>query len=292
MSRSRTLLFVAVVVALALGGAAWWLTSRPADEVADAPTAAASSEAARATAAAARATAEEGVADVTVSVRAKMPPDFDDGLPRREIEGDGQADFAGNVASVEYAMGEVPNSAGFFGHVAGDLSVVYEGPRFIVTFPLMADVLQGDLDWMSYQVSDFSHPKILAAGIGQLREIGLADPRLGFALASSGVGGEPDPEGGLPIDLAQAQSEIVPEVQPVLQELQALGVEQVVLLTEVDEEGFLRSYSYDLSYPPGGSGGRQARVTVNVEIGETGLQDDIDVPPDAAIQSYREYSKV
>lgn len=284
MTRSRWLLLLATLVVLAVAAAAAWVTF--ADDGSG------PSEAALTTADAAEALARAGVAEVRVSLNVEMPPEFDDGVPAREFEGEGLADFAGNLAEVEYGMGEVPNSAGFFGHVDGDLTVVYEGSRFVLTFPIMADVLEGDLEWMSYRLSDFSHPKILAAGIGQLREIGLADPRIGFALASSGLGGEPDANGRLPIDLAQAQAEVAPEAQRALQELQGLGVQQVLLGIEVDEEGLLRAYSYELAYPPGGSGGRDAQVSITVEITETGADGSVEVPPEPAVESYLDYANV
>lgn len=287
MSRARVFLVVGLVVLLSLAGGAWWLTSRPADvSVVSGP-----SDAALATAAAAEATAGEGVAAISLEVTAEMPPDLDDGIPSRDIAGEGLANFEESLASVDYGMDDVPNSAGFFGHVSGDMSVVYEGSSFLVTFPVMADVLEGDLDWLSYQVSDFSNPRVLGAGIGQLREIGLADPRLGFALASSGAGGEPDPEGRLPIDLRRASDEVEPDIRPTIAALQELGVQQVLLATEVDEDGFLNAFSYELAYSPRGpaTGARQVKISVSVQITETGVEEAVEVPPEPAVQPYLEY---
>ncbi len=232
----------------------------------------------------------QGVAQVRVTLKAEMPPDFDDGIPEREIAGEGLADFERNLASVEYAVDDVPNSAGFFGHVDGDLSVVYEGSRFLATFPLMADVLEGELDWMSYQLSDFSHPTVLDKGIGQLREIGLSDPRLGFALISSTPEATTDPAPQVSVDLAQAAGAVDPDLRPTLEELQDLGVQRLIFATTEDTEGVLTSYSYELTYPPDGTGGgAEAEVSVTVEITDTGVQEAIEVPPETSIQSYREY---
>lgn len=289
MTRSRWFLLALGLVVIGVAIAAFWWLQRPADD--DQLVAPTASDAATATAEAADATAEQGAAELSLSLSVRMPPDFDDGVPMREIEGEGAADFERNLASVDYAMGDVPNSAGFFGHVEGDLSVVYQGPRFILTFPLMADVLEGDLDWMSYNLSDFADPVAQGAGIGQLREIGLADPRLGFALASSGVGGEPDADGGIPIDLGQASGAVEPEAQPAIQALQELGLQEIVLVAEVDSEGLLRSYSYELAYSPRGpeTGGRKVRLSVTVELTEVGVEETIEVPPEPAVQSYLEY---
>lgn len=288
MTRSRWFLLVALLLVVVIATAVLWWMQRPVDDEQPAGTSTAS-DTATATAEAAQATAEQGTAELRVSLSVRMPPDFDDGVPRREIEGEGLADFGGNLASLDYGMGDVPNSAGFFGHVEGDLSVVYEGQRFIITFPLMAEVLEGELDWMSYNLSDFADPVAQGAGIGQLREIGLADPRLGFALASSGVGGEPDLEGRLPIDLAQASAAVESEIQPAVKALQELGLEHVLLTTEVDEAGLLRGFSYDLAYPPRGAGGRNVRLSVVVEITETGIEESVEIPPEPAVQPYLEY---
>lgn len=283
MGQSRSLLLTVLLVVLALAGAIVWL-NLPDPEGQQTDDAVVATDAAQAV-------AREGVAELDLTVTAKMPPDFDDGVPSREFVGDGVADFSDNLASVDFALGEVPNSAGYFGHVEGDLSVVYQDERFIITFPLMADVLDGELDWMSYELSDFLAPDVLDRGIGQLREVGLADPRLGFALVSAGLRDDPEAEGEVLVDITQPSDVVGPELQPVIQELRNLGVTQVDLAMEVDEDGLLESYSYDLAYPPNGVGGPKARLSVTVEISGVGagVAESVEVPPESTVKRYLDY---
>lgn len=292
MSRSRWFLLVGFVVAGVLTATVGWLLTRPtADEEtagsggATHPSSQGDTQIARAS----RAVAERGVTEVRVTVKANMPPEFDEGVPSRRFKGEGTVDFAADIAAVDYDVADVPNTLGYLGHVEEGLSVVYQGSAFLVTAPVIADLLPGDLDWMSYQITDFSDPNVLGRGIGQLREIGLADPRIGFALASSGVGGEPSDDGTLSIDLAEAGATVGAAVQPTILELQALGAQEMLFGTEVDEEGLLRSYSYELTYPPAGPGGAETELSVTVDITEAADDEAVEVPPEAAVQPYLEY---
>lgn len=60
----------------------------------------------------------------------------------------------------------------------------------------------------------------------------------------------------------------------------------------VDEEGLLQAYSYGARPIRRRAGGREAKLSVTVEIGETGVGDAVEFPAESAVQPYLDYTDV
>lgn len=236
-------------------------------------------------------TERAGLARVQVRVTAHMPSDFDDAQPERVFKGRGVVDHERDIAGVYFDVAKVPNSAGYFGHVDPTMSVVYEGSRFIVSFPELAHLLEDPTDWMSYELSDLSDPGLLDLGIGQLREIGLSDPRLATELLSQ-VG---------ELQVRPARSEDLPslspfratvdiaslagsgsEMQPLFEELLALGVTSIDVDVDLDPEGRVGRVAYSLSYPPK-AGSDPVKLSVDMQFPRYGVERGLHAPRGEAV---------
>ncbi len=238
------------------------------------------------------ATKDAPIARVRLRVNAHMPPQLDDGVPDREFTGRGVVHQGREIAGVYFDVADVPNTAGYFGHVdERDLTAIYVGSRFIISFPVLADVLPGRVDWMSYELASFSHPKMLRLGIGQLREIALSDPRFAVALLGGATGGlrsvQPTPgteSVGRPFstvaDIAAAAS-ATPEMGPVFEEMLALGVSKVDIAVDVDGEDRVGRVTYSLRYPPG-RGSRPVRLSVEMTF-VYGVRPGLGAPPPRSV---------
>lgn len=240
-------------------------------------------------------TAQGGDARIEVVVRARMPEDFDDGLPRRRFFGRGILDQSIDVAGVTYRLGPVPNAGGYFGQADGKTSVFYAQDGFTLSFPVLADALADPIDWLKYEPDDFSDPEIQRLGIGQLREIGLADPRFALALLGGGVSQLPaaatSPEGEIytfQADVPRAAMGAAPALQPTFLALRDLGLTFAQLELLLDDDGRVRRLGYSMAYPPA-SGSRDVRLQVEIEFLEYGLEGDLSLPPRRAIADYEEF---
>ena len=243
----------------------------------------------------------EAAGDVrfSVDVRAKMPPDFDDGQPKRSFEGRGFLDWESDLAGVTYEVGGVPNTAGYFGHVEDELSVFYSEGGFVASFPILVSALRGQGEWFRYELADFSTNKIRTLGIGQLREIGLSDPRLALAL----LRGLPDQLTGgfdssieetsttnyvLAADVATAAAEAPEPLAPQFEALSELGVSQVEVELALDPLQQVRRVKYGMSYAPA-PGSPPVRLTVTLDLLKFGLEGGLTPPPEARVLDYSEY---
>ena len=237
------------------------------------------------------ATADAGIAEVEIAVTAKMPKEINDGFPRRSFSGEGGLDLGSSLASASYSMEDVPNSAGYMGHVSGDLEVVYSGSGFTATFPEMAEVLGDDADWMSYDFDALTNPRAVQLGIGQLREVGLSDPRLAMALLN---GAEEATEGAsgsgvftTEIDLdaavdATADTELG-ETLTLLRDRLRVSIAEAEV--ELDGEGRITGVDYSLAYPAAGD-----EVSVELQLDVTGFEGaPIEEPAEDVVLSYAEY---
>ena len=257
------------------------------------------------------ATEAGGDAKLRVAVDAHMPPDFDDGIPDRGFTGEGFFDRDRNLAGINYEMSGVPNSAGYFGQVDGEMNVFYTDSEWIVSFSLMASALPGRLDWLSYDLETVADPRAQELGIGQLREVGLADPRLGLALLAAAEsldeGGyvptpvgtassaSPPPATG-PVyravaDVAAATGAAQPGLQPLLEGLSDLGVTEVELGVTLDAEGRVATLTYGLSYPPK-RGSEPVDMRVTHEFLKYGLEGGLNAPAGRSVSSFREYARL
>lgn len=309
MRANRLLVVATAVVALAVVaiGAVWFLSEREDDGVAEQ-----ASSPQQGYASAAAALSQQGASEIEFALVARMPEGLDDGVPRRRITGTGILGEGGDLASAEFEMSEVPNSAGYFGHVPGPMSVVYEGSNFLVTFPIMADALAEPFDWVRYDLEHLSQPSVIELGIGQLREIGLADPRLALALLRSptaalsaetpaaapattgiataidtptedlGAGGSGDV---VVVDPAQAAT-TAPVHLELLEEVAGMGVQPVEITPELDSEGGLQSLSYELAYPAEPNSTELVTLQVTIDFVETGAGDPVEAPPADVVQPY------
>ena len=243
------------------------------------------------------ATAAGGDARVELSVRTKMPQDFDDGVPRRRFAGEGFLDRNQDVAGITYRLSSVPNAAGYFGQADGKTSVFYTEDAFLLSFPVLAEALAGPADWFRYELDDFSVPSIRKLGIGQLREIGLADPRLALALLEGGPEELPaaaaategdSPQYRFTSDVAAAAGETGNGSDIPFAALAELGVGSVEMTLSLDDERRVQSVGYTMSYPPAPGSGM---VTLDVRIGfvKYGLKGRLDLPPVPTIAHYEEY---
>ena len=235
-----------------------------------------------------------GDARVELTVRTRMPEDFDDGVPRRRFTGDGFLDQSQDVVGITYRLSSVPNAAGYFGQADGKTSVFYTEDAFLLSFPVMAEALRGPADWFRYEVDDFSVPSIRKLGIGQLREIGLADPRLALALLAGGpeelpppsaAPGSGSPQHGFSSDVAGA-AEGGGDIR--FAALADLGVGAVEMTLSLDDEQRVESLGYRMSYPPA-PGSKPVDLQVQIEFVEYGLQGELELPPTGTIAHYEEY---
>lgn len=257
------------------------------------------------------ATTGAGDAKLRVDVQAHMPSDFDDGIPERAFGGTGFLDQDKALAGINYEMSSVPNSAGYFGQVDGEMNVFYSGSEWIVSFPLMASALAGRLDWLSYDLETMADPRAQELGIGQLREIGLADPRLGLAL----LGGAGSLERGAPTsippaatpaspaptptgtphrasaDVAGAAQAATTELRPLLEGLQELGVTTVELGVTLDSERRVETLSYTLSYAPK-KGSEPVEMRVTHTYLKYGLEGGLNAPTGRSVKSFAEYVQI
>ena len=233
-----------------------------------------------------------------VQVTANMPSDFDDGHPTRTFRGRGVVHQGRGIAGVYFAVAKVPNSAGYFGHVDPTLSVIYEGPRFMISFPTLAEILGGQVDWMSYELDDLSKRKMLRLGIGQLREIGLSDPRFASQLLA-GVSGELQRRPGTPaastlvpysalVNITSAAEASGDEMGPVLEELIELGVTSMDVELDLDTQGRLGRFAYSLSYPPK-EGSDPVAIGIEMLFPEYGVDRGLRAPPANAVVNVDEY---
>lgn len=240
-----------------------------------------------------------GDARLSIRVEAKMPADFDDGQPLRSFSGRGFWDAETEVGGLNYRMDGVPNAAGYFGHAEGRVSVFYIDDGFLLSFPVLAEALPGAEDWFRYELSDFAVPQIRRLGIGQLREVGLSDPRVALALLE----GLPDLlEGGrykaveetaatvfeVQADVAAVSDSAPPSVKAQVQGLLDLGVEQVEMELALDPLERIRRIRYQLSYAPA-PGSKPVRLSVSVDLLEFGLEGGLTPPPARQIADYSDY---
>ena len=253
--------------------------------------------------------ATTGAGDIKLQVQVvtHMPPDFDDGVPDRTFGGTGFLDRDKDLAGINYEMSTVPNSAGYFGQVDREMNVFYLGSEWIVSFPLMAQSLPGRLDWLSYDLETVAKPKAQKLGIGQLREIGLSDPRLAIALLGGADALEqgtltppPAPEvaptppaPGSPTflavaDVARAAAAADPGLRRRVRGLQDLGVDSIDLLLYLDEEGRLATVTYSMSYPPK-EGSEPVEMTVTHTFQKYGLEGGLNAPTGRSVSSFEEY---
>ena len=245
-------------------------------------------------------TADAGIVDAESSVRLNAPSELNSGSMRRRFSGEGVLDMQGSLAAVDYDMGNVANAAGFFGHTE-EMSVVYTDSSFAVTFAEMATVLPDEFEWMSYDLEMLSDPRAEAAGIGQLREIGLSDPRLGFALLHGAVDeGQPieaEDAGAEPTDehfSTEADVERALHIEPssdiraILRTLlEVLGVSTVEIEYSLDDEERFNHIAYSLSYPVAGAS-KELKLDVSVEF--TGFDaGPIEEPEEDTVMGYEGY---
>ena len=258
------------------------------------------------------ATVGGGDAKLRVAVQTHMPPDFDDGIPDRAFVGEGFLDRDRNLAGINYEMSDVPNSAGYFGQVDGEMNVFYSGSEWIVSFALMTSALPGRLDWLSYDLEVMADPAAQELGIGQLREVGLADPRLGLALLE---GAESLEAGGYvpspvatttPVtpssspagpayravaDVARAAETAHAALRPLLEGLADLAITQVELGVMLDADGRVGSLTYGLTYPPK-EGSEPVQIQVTHEFLKYGLTGGLNPPTGRSVASFREYTGI
>ena len=243
----------------------------------------------------------EGAGDVRllIDVRAEMPPAFDDGQPRRSYQGRGFLDWEAELAGVTYEVSDVPNAVGYFGHVENKLSVFHSDPGFVASFPVLVKALDGEGEWFRYELEDFSQERIRKLGIGQLREIGLSDPRLGLGL----LRGLPDQltEGFyspveetaatnyvLTADVAAAAAEAPDGLAPQFDALLDLGVDEVDVELALDPLERVRRVKYELSYPPAPES-PPVRLSVTLDLLKFGLEGGLTPPPEARVLDYSDY---
>jgi hypothetical protein len=246
-----------------------------------------------------QATAEAGDVSVKVTVSAKMPPAFDDGVPKRRFIGRGVFDRTRDIVGMTYDVSKVPNAAGYLGHIEGGLSVFHGDSRFLVSSPVIARVLPGGVDWLMYDLEDFSRPKALELGIGQLREIGLSDPRLVLSLLAApqdlvpiGTGTEQ----GVAVTTYRSEVDLVDAAQSAPRNAatrfsllrEELGVETADVRVSADAEGVVHSIRYSIGYPPS-PGSRPVRLRVTVDLVEFGLDARFRVPPERWVTQYDDY---
>lgn len=228
---------------------------------------------------------------VTLDVRASMPEALAEARPQRRFSGEGLLEATSGRAGVTFDMSEIPNSAGFYGHVEGEMSVLYQDDRFTLTFPLLQTALPDEEAWVAFEVDDLSLEHSLELGIGQLREVGLAAPQLAISLLGGGPSGLLPPGGygkvdgtrvseySFDSDLAQAFDAAGPAVKPVLKTLLAkLKVERVPVLIWVDGDSVARKISWETSYLPAPGIGKELKLGVTVTLSRSAEAAHVEVP--------------
>ena len=240
-----------------------------------------------------------GDARVSLVVRAHMPPDFDDGQPKRRFTGTGFLDREEDLAGVTFRIDDAPNAAGFFGQVDGKMSVFYGADGFTLSFPLLAEALGSQLDWLRYQPQDFSKPEVRKLGIGQLREVAFSDPRFGLALLRGLPADLVDPSQGsvgqtattiftAESDIARAADGAPSTVSSYFEALRQLGVGEAQVRLFLDPLEKVRRVQYRMTYPPA-PGSQPVRLDVTLDLLEFGLEGGLTPPPDQRVADYTEY---
>lgn len=302
----------ALLVLLAVGGAGfWYLTAEdsPGEDTSSAASPSPEDVAAEVDSAlqeALDASEEAGAAAVKTRLDAKMPKSLDDGLPERRIKGEGVVAADRAAATMDYKMSKIPNSAGFFGHVDGELAVAYSGAEMMISFPLLEGVLAKEPEpgtWLSWDLEFLSTEYLLDLGVGQLRELALSDPRLGLALLTGVEEAEEPTEGevgGTPVSQYEVQAgtleagDAVPELEPIFTEMwEGLAMRRIPMTVSVDEEGRIRRLEYRLVYPekraPILKGTRNVRLDVRHNFTEFGVEDEPELPPEDEVVTHEEY---
>ena len=246
------------------------------------------------------ATEEAGEGEVETLLKIRMPKTLDDGVPRRQISGEGVVATDLSEAQVDYEMSEVPNSAGFFGHVDGDLAVGYAEEDMLITFDLLDEnVLKNDGSWISYELPFLSTEYMFKLGIGQLRELFLSDPRVGLALLE-GVEDRGEPSGEGDVDGAavteyeveadtKAAAEAVPALAPILKEMRRnLELSSIPMVVSVDENDQIRRLDYQMVFPAKKGSGK-VRLNVRHDLTEFGVEQGPELPPADEVVTYQDY---
>lgn len=207
-----------------------------------------------------------------------MPDEVAETRPLRRFRGEGVVDSRSRRAGVTYDLSEIPNSAGFYGHVEREMTVVYAGDRFTLTFPQLQTALEGPLDWVAYELDDLSIEQSYELGIGQLREIGLGDPQVAVALLLGGPAANLTPRGlgsieGTTVSEYAFESDIGRAVRVLGGEgpdvvldtlLRQLDVGTVLVRVAVDGDGLARRITWSASYTHGP--GVRGRVGLRVAV--------------------------
>lgn len=243
-------------------------------------------------------TREAGDARVLVEVSAQMPEDFDDGVPRRSFDGKGVMVDDGKIAAVIYDWSDVPNGAGFLGH-ARRLTVVFGTGGFTVSFAALRRAVTPAL-WVNYELDDFSSPKAIELGIGQLRELGMSDPLLALAylqgaddeieeLGTESIRGTRTTRFRARLDLAAAFERLSGPLKSSGPSItQQLRITDLPADVWVDGEGVVRKMGFTQSYAPA-PGSEKVTIRVTVEFYDFGIDADVRVPPEKEVIAYDEY---
>lgn len=246
------------------------------------------------------ATEEAGDGEVETLLKIRMPKTLDDGVPRRQISGEGVLATDLSEARIDYEMSKVPNSAGFFGHVDGDLATGYAEDDMLITFDLLdKNVLKDDGSWISYELPFLSTEYMFSIGIGQLRELFLSDPRVGLALLEGveergDVSGEAQINGVAVTEYeveadAKAAAETVPELSPIFKEMHRnLELSSIPMVVSVDENDRIRRLDYEMVFPAKKGSGK-VRLNIRHDLTEFGVEAGPELPPADEVVTYEDY---
>jgi hypothetical protein len=223
-------------------------------------------------------TIDAGPFRVTIEASVSLPEQVSAGVPARQFQGRGFFDPATGTSEIAFDFSEVPNGFGVLGHV-NEVEVIYSEGAFSAGFDRLPRLLDG-ANWMGFEFPVFYSVDVAGDDNGQLRELGLTDPSVGFALLE----GASD----LSVDVAVAADASGSKVLEYLSG--KLRVEEAKLTGEVDD-GIIRQLQYQLRYPPLPVEDDPVVLTVLLELVPTDSKFDVQAPAAGEILPYEEFVK-
>lgn len=245
------------------------------------------------------ATADAGMAQVKIRLDAVMPPSLDHGVPERRLKGSGVAAGDLSAATLTYKLADAPNGAGVFGHVEGDIDVVHTQDRMLFTFKILRKVLADEGEWMSYDLPFLSSEFLFDVGVGQLRELALADPRIGLGLlrgvAEPAAETTEDDIGGTPVTVHEVKAgtleagEALPELGPLFTAMwESVHLRYIPMTVHVDDQDRIRRLDYEMVFPAKYGKGK-VRLDLRLDLVELGVAEEPELPPEEDVVTYEEH---
>jgi hypothetical protein len=221
------------------------------------------------------------------------------GLPQPiEFRGDGVVDNAKRLGQLEFDFGSLASALPPDAQLqAEDLTgeVIFEGFVFYMRFPLLANLLGDDKQWIKFDAKAIGEAQGL--DLSQFTQFGQADPSqaLQYLRAVSGEVEEKGEEEVRGVSTTRYSAEVdlrkFPDVLPEDQRDQAkqgadalidqLGGDTTLPMDVwVDEDGLIRRQRFEFAFEPP-TGGQRVSFRYDIELYDFGVEADVQPPPAA-----------